>query len=121
MKNIVKKEEKEDNVTELKVIEGGKLDLAGKIPPGEVNWLKYLDEGSVFITKEKNNFRNFIGTQFLLMMKTDHCARFRGYTKETADPFWVIMDRFCNVHALVEVLAILKPEQEEQEEDKDNE
>ena len=92
-------EEEEDrhNVTELKLITGGKGTY------DETNWLGSLKKGTIFTTKTKRDHRNFMVLQLQIHNKTDKTTIL--YENLMDKLFGRVENvRFCNEFDLVEIL-----------------
>lgn len=90
---------KEDNVVPFRVLPGGK--------DGEGNWLINLDRGTIFLSRNNNDF-GFVLMECLILNKTDNYVllKINVYTEGNNNSvvFWVDPIAFCSKHKLLEIL-----------------
>lgn len=113
-----KTEEVERGNLKLKVIEGGIPKPAGREPPSSNDsWLTGLEVGSIFLVQDKASL-NYLQQQFRLLEKISKKSVVLFTIidgKETVFPVSPI--RFSNRYELVEVIGVLKQEEETTEDD----
>lgn len=106
-------EEKETKQVSLKLITGGK-----EPPQSTGNWLKDLEDGSVFFVQNKVDLRDFNLVLFRLEGKAGTndkviCLRSPNLPKE----FYVDPHRFCNQYNLHHTEGVMQMPKEEPNED----
>jgi len=104
---VEKQEEKEDRVTELRIIPGGKE------PPTEVNcWLDKVEKGTNFVVKDKTNLRDFQLTLFVLIDRYERTVVLAN--PQVPNPILVDPQQFCNKFSLFEDLGTVREPKEEE-------
>lgn len=111
MKKVPEKKDLEEKVVEFKVIEGGRIatDQGGPIV---TNWLKSLEEGTVFWaghTKYSDSW--YIAQKFQVYRHYDGVTELRCFDvlQHTEGLLLaVIPDRFCQSYKLLEVIGVLR-------------
>ena len=105
------------NVVELKLVTGG-----GEPPVSSGNWLKDLEDGTVFFVQSKLDFKDFNLLLFRLEGKAGPhnkliCIRSPNLPKE----IYVDPHRFCNQYNLYHTEGVMKvPEKQEEQDDTDS-
>lgn len=99
--------EEEAKVVPLKVIQGGRPAIDG-LPPVSC-WLKDLEQGTVFLAKEKQ-YNNYILGCFEIEFKTEKSVKLFHQTVTGQEVhLWVDPVSFSNMHKLFEVLGVRRP------------
>lgn len=117
-RSVVKSEEKDEEEKETKQV-SLKLITGGKEPPQSTgNWLKDLEDGSVFFVQNKVDLRDFNLVLFRLEGKAGTndkviCLRSPNLPKE----FYVDPHRFCNQYNLHHTEGVMILPKEEVHED----
>lgn len=97
---LLKKQEKDDNITPFTVIDGGLAQpkTAGKEPPFE-DWLTPMTPQTIFLAGRKNSGEAVL-TEFTVINHSENAVKL----KATENEFWVKPRYFCQGMELVDVL-----------------
>lgn len=106
---IMKQEEKEEET-----MVDYKLNLGGKEPPVDGNWLTPLEIGTIFLIQDKTNADFNLG-HFKLVDKTEKACILASSV--LPQPIFVNPFRFCQKYNIFENLGIMKEEDIKEEED----
>jgi hypothetical protein len=91
--------------------------LQGGKGSGPVNWLRNLEEGTVFLARQRNDKGPLLIEFFLENKKPDKACLLRQYSGQGVENFWVDSQRFSGIYELIEILKVFKPPQEEESND----
>lgn len=106
MEKISEIEREETNV--LPFEKQPKLSFAGKEPPTSPNWLSELQEGSVFLIKDKTS-AEYVLTKFWLAVKEESYCLLSTPTHTGMLDVYVEPTRFCQKYSFVEELGMKDP------------
>jgi hypothetical protein len=119
MGEVLKFNNKEEEIKTMSDVTYLKSLTGGKEPPADGNWLGTLINGSIFLVEGKQSREPALG-QFILMEKTARSVCLMS-PDAPGKQLWQNPHRFCGMYNLREVLGVVEIPEIPKEEEKNNE